>query len=310
MATADPNNPNFTFRRGLVGNDVPYSYRASGVYELPWAISLSGTFQYYQGFPELTTVSVGNNTVALTQRRHHGHRGTAWNHTPAAREVARTSASARMCRLVGSSSNHASTSFNLTNQATILGRVTQLGPTYGREQHPARTPHQGWVQSRVPAKAGRPGGPGGSGESEGPGRPGGPGGSGPRRNRQRVRRVGSQERSARSESGDVRLEQGGACRGRPWSGGARQRGRSGRGEQSGPRSLFQARVAWQGAALSRRSPPIVIGRPGRENVRGPPGLPGLLCALSPHVLVEPLNRAAPRFVGRRLVGNVRALRRC
>ena len=64
----DLNNPNSgTFRRGIVGNDVPYSYRLSGVYELPYQISVSGTAQYYQGFPETTTVSVGSNTVALTQ---------------------------------------------------------------------------------------------------------------------------------------------------------------------------------------------------------------------------------------------------
>ena len=46
---------------------MPWSYRASGVYEFPYQISLSATGQYYQGFPENTTVSVGNNTVALTQ---------------------------------------------------------------------------------------------------------------------------------------------------------------------------------------------------------------------------------------------------
>ena len=33
----------------------------------PREISVSGTMQYYTGFPEFTTVSVGNNTVSLTQ---------------------------------------------------------------------------------------------------------------------------------------------------------------------------------------------------------------------------------------------------
>ena len=38
----DLNNPNNTFRRGVVGNDVPWSYRVSGVYELPYQISSAG----------------------------------------------------------------------------------------------------------------------------------------------------------------------------------------------------------------------------------------------------------------------------
>ena len=64
----DLNNPNSAqFRRGLLGNDSPWSYRASGVYQLPQSVFVSGTWQYYQGFPETTTVAVGNNTVALTQ---------------------------------------------------------------------------------------------------------------------------------------------------------------------------------------------------------------------------------------------------
>ena len=57
--TVDLNNPNNTFRRGLVGNDVPWSYRMSGLYEFPYDISVSATAQYYQGFPDTTTVSVG-----------------------------------------------------------------------------------------------------------------------------------------------------------------------------------------------------------------------------------------------------------
>ena len=54
----DLNNPNSKeFRRGLLGNDVPWSYRVSGVYDLPYNIaSMSGTVQYYKGVPESTTV--------------------------------------------------------------------------------------------------------------------------------------------------------------------------------------------------------------------------------------------------------------
>ena len=47
----DLNNPNFTYRRGVSGNDVPFSLRLSSVYELPYGISASGTFQRQTGFP-------------------------------------------------------------------------------------------------------------------------------------------------------------------------------------------------------------------------------------------------------------------
>jgi hypothetical protein len=41
----DLNNPNQTqFGEGVVGNDIPYSVRLSGLYELPFGISASGTF--------------------------------------------------------------------------------------------------------------------------------------------------------------------------------------------------------------------------------------------------------------------------
>ena len=130
-ATADLNNPNFQFRRGLVGNDVPYSYRGSGVYDLPYQISLSATAQYYAGFPELTTVSVGNNTVILTQ-------GTttltvAERGTTRLPSVTSLDLSVRKFWRVGTIKLEPRLDmFNLSNQATILGRVTQLGSTYGR----------------------------------------------------------------------------------------------------------------------------------------------------------------------------------
>jgi hypothetical protein len=129
--TVDLNNPNNTFRQGVVGNDVPYSYRLSGVYELPYQIWLSATGQYYQGFPETTTVSVGNNTVALTQGTQvltTEPRGTT--RLPA---VSSLDASVRKTfKMNRTSSAPRLDLYNLTNAATILGRITQLGPTYGR----------------------------------------------------------------------------------------------------------------------------------------------------------------------------------
>jgi len=128
---SDLNNPNFAFRRGVVGNDVPWSYRASGVYDLPYQLSLSVTAQYYQGFPELTTVSVGNNTVALTQGATTltvEPRGTT--RLPAVTSV---DMSIRKFWRVGNLKLEPRVDlYNLTNAASILGRVAQLGPTYGR----------------------------------------------------------------------------------------------------------------------------------------------------------------------------------
>ena len=131
LAGGDLNNPNFAFRNGLVGNDVPYSYRASGVYELPYQIAISATAQYYAGFPELTTVSVGNNTVALTQ----GTTVLAVEPRGSTRlpAVSSLDMSIRKFWWVGGLRFEPRLDlYNLTNAATILTRVAQLGPTYGR----------------------------------------------------------------------------------------------------------------------------------------------------------------------------------
>jgi hypothetical protein len=65
--TSNLNNPNFQFRRGVIGTDVPVALKASGSYEFPYRMLLSGSMQHYSGFPENTTVSVSRNTVSLTQ---------------------------------------------------------------------------------------------------------------------------------------------------------------------------------------------------------------------------------------------------
>jgi hypothetical protein len=131
LTTGDLNNPNNTFREGLVGNDVPYSYRLSGVYELPYEISLSGTAQYYKGFPDTTTVSVGNNTVVLTQGTQIltvEPRGTTRLPSVSSLDLSVR----KRLKAAGKTIEPRLDLYNVTNEASILGRITQLGPTYGR----------------------------------------------------------------------------------------------------------------------------------------------------------------------------------
>jgi hypothetical protein len=130
-ATADLNNPtNDSFRTGIVGNDVPWSSRLSGVYELPYRFSLSGTASYYAGFPEATTVLVNSATVALTQGSQ-----TVWvsrrgdTRLPSVFQL--DMAIRRSFRVSGRSTVEPRIDiYNVTNGSTILGRVTQLGSAY------------------------------------------------------------------------------------------------------------------------------------------------------------------------------------
>lgn len=127
---SDLNNPNFQFRRGITGNDTPFSARLSGVYELPYGVAMSGTFQHQKGFPELTLVSVGNNTVALTQGTTNiasEPRGTSrlpnLNQLDMSfRKVLRSGGKVYQPRL---------DVYNLMNSATVASRVTTLGSSYG-----------------------------------------------------------------------------------------------------------------------------------------------------------------------------------
>ncbi len=74
----DLNNPNSKeFARGIVGNDTPFSFRLSGLYDLPYGIQASGTFQHQKGFPELTTVSVGQRHRGPDPGHHQHHRRAA-----------------------------------------------------------------------------------------------------------------------------------------------------------------------------------------------------------------------------------------
>jgi hypothetical protein len=132
VGSADLNNPNSKeFSRGIEGNSVPLSFSLSGLYELPYGISLSGSYQYQTGFPELTTVSVGNNTVALVQ-------GTQ-SVTVAPRGDVRYPSLNQLDLSLRKAIRFGNKIFqprldiyNVTNNSTIRTWTTQLGPTYHR----------------------------------------------------------------------------------------------------------------------------------------------------------------------------------
>ena len=135
MLGGDLNNPNSKeYRRGLLGNDVPWSYRLSGVYDLPYRIaSLSGTMQYYKGVPESTTVIVASTAVpdGLTQGSQSilvQPRGTV--RLP---NVFSLDISLRKSIRMGNRSFEPRLDFyNVTNESTVTNWLTQLAPTYHR----------------------------------------------------------------------------------------------------------------------------------------------------------------------------------
>jgi len=128
----DLNNPNSAaFRRGVFGNDVPWSYRLSGVVELPFRIATSATTSYYAGFPELTTVTVNSRTVALTQSSQSVV--TAPRGTKRFPNVFQIDASLhRPIRLQKTTLDPRIDFYNMGNENAVQKRVTVLGPAYGR----------------------------------------------------------------------------------------------------------------------------------------------------------------------------------
>jgi hypothetical protein len=132
VGVADLNNPNSKlYSRGVEGNDVPVSFRMSGLYELPLGLSLSGSYQYQSGFPETTTVSVAGNTVTLTQGAQSvivRPRGDV--RYPSLHQV---DFSLRKAIRMGTRVFQPRLDiYNATNNATIRTWVTQLGNTYHR----------------------------------------------------------------------------------------------------------------------------------------------------------------------------------
>jgi hypothetical protein len=127
--TFDLNNPNLTFRQGLVGNDVPVWLRGSGLYQLRWGWAVSGTVQHYTEFPENTTVLVSGNTTKLTQVSQSlviEPRGTTRPPPVNSLDVSLR----KTWRLRTVALEPVLDAYNVTNTASLLSRVTQLGPTY------------------------------------------------------------------------------------------------------------------------------------------------------------------------------------
>jgi hypothetical protein len=129
--TSDLNNPNFTFRQGVLGSDIPITFKLSGVYEAPLGIRLSGSYEHYTGSAESTTVQVTSATVALTQVNQvvrvepNGTTRLPSNNVVHLRI-------GKLLRFAGRGQlTPALDIFNLTNANTIQSRTTQLGPSYG-----------------------------------------------------------------------------------------------------------------------------------------------------------------------------------
>jgi hypothetical protein len=127
----DPHILNYFDQDVLAGADRPWSYRLSGIYELPYGVSASGTWQFQAGAPEETTVIVTNATITLPQG----------NQTLRVREFGET----RLPNVAGLDLSFRKTFragsrtfapridiFNATNESTVLARISQLGSTYGR----------------------------------------------------------------------------------------------------------------------------------------------------------------------------------
>jgi len=131
FGTADFNNPNFQFRQGVIGNEVPIAIKVSGSYKARYGMLASAVVQHYTGFPETTTVVVSASTVPLTQVTQSivvEPRGTTrlpdvnlldFNIKKSFRISNRFSADPVV------------EVFNLLNSNAIQARTTVLGPAYG-----------------------------------------------------------------------------------------------------------------------------------------------------------------------------------
>lgn len=127
----DLNDPNFQYRYGVVGTDVPVSLKMSGIYELPYGVMVSGNAQHYSGAPETTTVSVARDTVTLTQVTQSlvvEPRGTT--RLPGVNLVDFNAR--KIFRMNHRTVEPVVELYNVFNANAIQDRTTVLGPAYGQ----------------------------------------------------------------------------------------------------------------------------------------------------------------------------------
>jgi hypothetical protein len=121
------NNP--YFNDSIQSGDRPWSYRASGVVELPFQIQFSGTQVVQAGNTEVTTVQVTNQTITLAQ----GNMSVQVKPIGEVRypRLLQTDLSLRkIFRFQNRSFTPRVDFFNAANNSTITSWVTQLGPNY------------------------------------------------------------------------------------------------------------------------------------------------------------------------------------
>jgi Carboxypeptidase regulatory-like domain/TonB dependent receptor-like, beta-barrel len=128
--TADLNNPNNTFRRGVATvDDVPLFFKISGAYTLPYGVQTAGNWSHYTGWPETTTVRVSSNTIRLTQVNQNivvEPRGTT-----RMEDVTQVDLNFKRPLTLGRLKFEPRVDiFNLLNANAVLNKIQQLGPTY------------------------------------------------------------------------------------------------------------------------------------------------------------------------------------
>jgi hypothetical protein len=124
------NNPNYTFRRGLLSNDRRVFFKMSGAYELPFGFTVSANEQYYIGYPEMTTAVVNSQTVKLTQVS----QTIVVQPSGTIRQpnVNIVDLNLKRAMKLGQLTLYPRVDvFNILNTSGIQTYITQLGPTYG-----------------------------------------------------------------------------------------------------------------------------------------------------------------------------------
>jgi len=126
----DLNNPNFTYRQGLLSNDRLVFFKMSGAYEMKWGLTAAANGQYYSGYPEMTTALVTSQTVKLTQVS----QSIVVEPSGTIRQPGATIIDINLQKRLKFGRYTVSPRvdiFNLLNASGIQSYISQLGPSYG-----------------------------------------------------------------------------------------------------------------------------------------------------------------------------------